>query len=80
MNAYIETKSNKLSDNKIITKGDMNNMEDIPIVKNNIIGKVIFKTSLLGFIIYLFNKPIFWILMFILGAIALIFIPDKKKM
>ena len=69
----------KVDDNKIITKGDMNNMEDSPIIKNNIIGKVIFKTSLLGFIIYLFNKPIFWILMLILGIITLICIPDKRN-
>ena len=69
----------KVNNNKIITKGDMNNIEDMPVEKSNIIGRVIFKTSFFGFIIYLFNKPIFWLLILILGVIILIFIPDKKK-
>ena len=36
--------------NDIITKGDFNSFEDLPISTNKIVGKVVFKSTLLGYI------------------------------
>lgn len=69
-----------INNNKITTKGDANNIADKPIKSKNIIGKVIFKTTFLGFIMFLFNQPIFWLLIFIIGIITTIIIPREKKM
>ena len=69
-----------INNNKITTKGDVNNIADKPIKRKNIIGKVIFKTTFLGFIVFLFNQPIFWLLIFIIGIITTIIIPREKKM
>ena len=69
-----------INNNKVVTKGDANNIVDKPIKKKNIIGKVVFKTTSLGFIVFLFNKPIFWLLIFVIGVITTIIIPREKKM
>jgi len=39
-----------IEDNKITTKGDFNKYKDKPISKDKIIGKVVFKSALLGFV------------------------------
>ena len=52
---------------------------DEPITKDNIIGKVVLKFGFLGFIIYLFSKPIIWVLLFIIGIVITAFLPDKKR-
>ncbi len=79
-NEYITHRIVSIKNDEIILKGDANNIEDKPIKNDSIIGKVIFKTVGFGFILYLFSKPIFWILLFIIGFIFTIFIPDKKKL
>lgn len=53
----------KVDGEKVITKGDSNNTEDISISKDRIIGKVIYKFDVLGFLNYLFTQPISWILL-----------------
>lgn len=63
---------------KITTKGDANNKEDKPITKNLIIGKLVFKFRIFGFIGYLLSKPLSWILLFVIGLGITIMIPDKK--
>jgi len=40
----------KIDDNKIITKGDFNKYNDKPISKDKIIGKVVFKSALIGLV------------------------------
>lgn len=39
-----------IDDNKITTKGDFNKVNDKPINKTQIIGKVVFKSAMLGFV------------------------------
>ena len=62
---------------KYITKGDANNTEDLPITKDKIIGKLIFRIHNIGFINYLLSKPTFWIILFIFGFVITIVLPDK---
>ena len=40
----------QIKDDEIITKGDFNKTKDKPIKENQLIGKVIFKSAILGFI------------------------------
>lgn len=47
-----------LNNERIITKGDANNIEDDPICKEQVVGKVIFKSKLLGHIILNYLKII----------------------
>lgn len=49
--SYITHRVHEVKDNMIITKGDANVSLDDAINKNDIIGKVIFKLTLLGFLI-----------------------------
>ena len=76
--SYITHRIIEINEDKIITKGDANNTEDEPINKDNIIGKVILKVGVLGFIIYLFSRPLSWILLFIIGLLITILMPHKK--
>lgn len=69
----------KMNKKEIITKGDANNTEDDKTLLKNVIGKVIFKITGLGFVLYLFNNILTWILLFVFGLIITIFIPDKQK-
>ncbi len=77
-NEYITHRIIEINNNEIIAKGDANNTADDPINKNTIVGKVIFNLNVINFINYLFNKPLTWILLFIIGLIITILIPDKK--
>ena len=67
-----------INDKEITTKGDANNKEDKPITKDMIIGKIIFKFHIFGFIGYLLSKPLSWILIFVTGLGFTIMIPEKK--
>lgn len=78
-NSLITHRIKELTKDKVITKGDSNNIEDEPSDKNNIVGKVVFISNLLGFLLYFISKPINLILIFIVGMIIMILIPDKKK-
>lgn len=69
----------KMNNEEIITKGDANNVEDDKILLKDVIGRVIFKITGLGFALYLFNNILTWILLFVFGLIITIFIPDKKN-
>ena len=76
---YVTHRIVSITDENIVTKGDANNTMDEPITKDNIIGKVVLKFGFLGFIIYLFSKPIIWVLLFIIGIVITAFLPDKKS-
>ena len=39
-----------IDDDKITTKGDFNKYEDKPITRDKVIGKVVFKSAMLGFV------------------------------
>lgn len=77
-NEYITHRIIEIHNDMIIAKGDANNTADDPINKNTIVGKVIFKLNVINFINYLFNKPLTWILLFIIGLLITILIPDEK--
>ena len=77
-NEYVTHRIVSVNEDNIITKGDANNTEDSPIKEKDIIGKVIFKMTMLGFLVYLLNKPIIWILVFIIGILIIFVIPDKE--
>ena len=76
---YVTHRIVSITEENIVTKGDANNTMDEPITKDNIIGKVVLKFGFLGFIIYLFSKPIIWVLLFIIGIVITAFLPDKKR-
>ena len=67
-----------INDEEIITKGDANNDEDKPIKKEMIIGKMIFKFRLFGYLNYLLSLPFTWILLFVIG-ISVVFLTSHKK-
>lgn len=78
-NEFITHRIIKIDDEEIIAKGDANNNEDDPINKKDIVGKLIFKFNVINFINYLFGKPLTWILLFVIGLIITILIPDRKQ-
>ena len=82
-NEYVTHRIVSIDEDKIITKGDANNVEDPSISKKCVIGKLIYKFWFVGFINYLLLKPFTWILLFIIGLVITIFIPnppqEKKK-
>ena len=55
----------KIDGDQITTRGDSNNTQDENISKDMIIGKVIFSFAWYGFVIFLFEQPITWILIFV---------------
>lgn len=76
---YITHRIISIDDDEIITKGDANNKEDNPITKDRIVGKLIYKFHIFGFISYLLSKPLTWIFIFAIGLIITYLIPDKEK-
>lgn len=62
---------------EIITKGDNNNVEDTPIKSENIIGKVIYHSKVLGILYMVFLKPI--ILIYVLILIFITIYEKYKK-
>ncbi len=75
---YVTHRIIKIDDKEVITKGDSNNTEDEPIVKNNIVGKVILRFKLINFVFYLFSDPISWILLFGIGVFVIILTSKEK--
>ena len=77
-NEYVTHRIIYITDDEIITKGDANNTEDKPITKDKIVGKLIYKFHVIGYINYLLSKPFTWILLFIIGLLITYLIPDKN--
>ncbi len=70
----------KIDGDEIITKGDANNMEDNPIEKNQIIGKVIFIGKKLGVIVKTITEPVVFISFFVtILLFSLVFSDDKEE-
>ena len=76
---YVTHRIVSISDDLIITKGDANNTSDEPIKNENIIGKIVMKFSVLGFILYLFSKPISLVLLLIISFLITTLMPNKKE-
>ena len=77
-NEYVTHRIINILSDTVITKGDANNTQDEAINKENIIGKVVVKFGILGFIMHLFSKPLSWILLFIIGFMLILFFSNKK--
>ena len=78
-NEYITHRIKSIDGDTVITQGDSNNIEDQPINKKDIIGGLVYKSHGLSIIFYSLNKPILWVLLFIVGLFITILIPDKRK-
>lgn len=76
-NVYITHRIVSVYDETVITKGDANNTEDEPVSKKDIVGKYIYKFRINGFIVYLFSEFKFWILVFLVGIMITVYLPDK---
>jgi signal peptidase len=63
---------------KIVTKGDANNVNDEPIKKSDVVGKVVLKLSFVTFISYLIGNPIVWGIAIVL-CVILILIPTYRR-
>ena len=68
-----------INHNEIITKGDANSSNDFPITKDKIIGKLILRIHNIDFIDYILSKPFFWIMLFIIGILITILLPDNRN-
>ena len=72
---YITHRIESIDGNTVITKGDNNNTSDKEIKKGAIIGSLVLRLHLLS----LLSRPILWIILFVIGLIVTILIPDKRK-
>ncbi len=66
------------SDDTVTTKGDANNVEDAPIDRSAIKGKVLFHVDKLGTAVDFIKTPVGTILIIVL-AIALVEVPRRRK-
>jgi len=71
----------KDSEHFYITRGDANNIDDLPVSYKNVIGRVIFSLPFLGFLPVLFRNPVFIGGLIITAGIGIIFrgIKDLRK-
>ena len=77
---YITHRIISIDDNTIITQGDANNTYDEPIKKEQIIGKVIYTFKFIKKTKTILTSPVFWILVFALGTLITLVIPNKDKL
>ena len=70
----------KIDDVVVITKGDANEIDDDPITKESILGKVVFKISFIRFVTDLMKKPISWVVLFAAGMLILYKMPISKRL
>lgn len=77
--AYTTHRIIEISGEEITTKGDNNNSKDPNITKEKIIGKMIYKFEILSFMSYLLSSPNSWGIIFIIGVLIIVAIPDKRQ-
>ena len=65
----------EINENYIITKGDANNIEDKPIIKDLVVGKLVFSVNIFKFVSNVAVSPIFWIVIFFLGIFCIVTMP-----
>ena len=78
-NHYITHRIVDINEDIITTKGDNNNSTDNNIRKNQIIGKMIYKFKILGFIRYMLIHSYSWLLIFIIGIIVIFIFPVETR-
>lgn len=69
----------EIDGDSITTKGDGNNANDANITKDKIVGKLVYRFKIFGFLSYLLLKPFSWILIFVIGVFISIVMPVKKS-
>ena len=74
---YVTHRIVKENKNEITTKGDNNNSEDESILKNDIVGKVIYRFKLIGFVLFMLSEPSSWVIIFVVCIILIFTIPVK---
>lgn len=73
-NHFITHRIVKINKSKIITKGDSNNIEDIEIDKEKVVGKVIYKFIIINHLIKIPS-----ILIIVIGFVITLLLPGKVK-
>ena len=68
-----------ISDDLVITKGDANDIKDVPISKDLIIGKVIYTINLSDKIVYLFNRYIVWVILLLALILIIVNFPISRN-
>ena len=76
---YVTHRIVKENKNEITTKGDNNNSEDESILKEDIVGKVIYTFKLIGFVLFMLSEPSSWIVIFVVCIILIFSIPVKLE-
>jgi len=76
---YITHRIVAINKDIIVTQGDANNTIDEPIKKEQILGKVTYILKYLKNTKTIFTNPVFWILVFVLGTLVTLVIPNKDK-
>lgn len=78
-NVYITHRVVELDGDNVVTKGDNNNVNDDAITKDSVVGKMVLKLRVIGFINYLFSKPLTWVFGFLIGLVIVLLIPNYKR-
>ena len=76
---YITHRVTYIDDEYVITRGDTNNIEDEPISRDDVVGKVIFRVRLFGLTNYIISKQFSWVVLFIIGFVVICLVPEKKE-
>lgn len=78
-NFYTTHRIEQIESNKIITKGDSNNVQDDPITFDNVVGKVVFKLARLGILLNVFKNPIIIVIIVLLFLVIAFFDKNRKN-
>lgn len=76
-NSYITHRITKIEGNKVTTKGDANKMEDPTFDKKNILGKFVYKSAWLNFLVK--NRILIILLVIIIYLIEMVIKSMKEK-
>lgn len=81
--SYITHRIVYMDNEKVVTKGDSNNINDKYINRKDIVGKLVLKLKVITFISFLLSIPYTWIIIFIFGICYIWFfskykVKDKK--
>ena len=75
-NKYVTHRIVDLNDNKVTTRGDANTTDDPPFDKKNILGKLVFKSKYLNFLVK--NRILLILFVILIYLIGLVFNDDKE--
>ena len=76
-NNFVTHRIIKENKNVITTKGDSNDAEDESITKDKVLGKVVYRFKVVGFIIFMLSNPFSWVIILIVSMIMIFVTPVK---